>query len=107
MADPIDNTRSIVGHDPDFAVVYMREKRLLLDVLTKADPALREIAVKQLQSYEATRRATPRQGDGDTPTINEIIRAAQEVDASYARISEAEEEGRSIVPRGARAMCAE
>lgn len=33
MADLIDNCRSITVHDPDFAVVYMREKERLLDVL--------------------------------------------------------------------------
>lgn len=33
-ADLIDNTRSITKHDPDFAKVYMHEKRLLLDVMS-------------------------------------------------------------------------
>ena len=78
VADLIDNTRSIVAHDPDFAVVYMREKRLLLDALTKADSALREIAEGQLRAYEAARRAFPRPGQDDTPAINEAIRIAQE-----------------------------
>lgn len=55
VADLIDNTRSIVEHDPDFAVVYMREKRLLLIALTKADPVLREIAEGQLRAYERAR----------------------------------------------------
>ena len=31
LADLIDNTRDIVAYDPDFAKVYMVEKRLLLD----------------------------------------------------------------------------
>ena len=39
-ADLISNTSSIVQHDPEFAEVYLEEKRLLLDVLTKADPRL-------------------------------------------------------------------
>lgn len=43
-ADLISNTSSIVKHDPDFAKVYLKEKRLLLEVMTKADPRLREIA---------------------------------------------------------------
>lgn len=43
-ADLISNTSSIVKHDPKFAAVYLAEKRLLLDVLTKADPRLMEIA---------------------------------------------------------------
>lgn len=43
-ADLISNTSSIVRHDPEFAKVYLEEKRLLLDVLTKADPQLRDLA---------------------------------------------------------------
>lgn len=43
-ADLISNTPSIVKHDPYFAKVYLKEKRLLLEVMTKADPRLREIA---------------------------------------------------------------
>lgn len=43
-ADLISNTSSIVKHDPDFAKVYLKEKQLLLEVMTKADPRLREIA---------------------------------------------------------------
>lgn len=46
-ADLISNTSSIVQHDPDFAVVYLEEKRLLLDVLTKADTRLLAIARSQ------------------------------------------------------------
>lgn len=44
-ADLISNTSSIVMHDPKFAVTYLEEKRLLLAVLTKADPRLRKLAV--------------------------------------------------------------
>ncbi|CDY79409.1 GTP pyrophosphokinase, (p)ppGpp synthetase I [Caballeronia glathei] len=46
-ADLISNTSSIVKHDPKFAVTYLEEKRLLLDVLTRADPRLVEIASAQ------------------------------------------------------------
>lgn len=46
-ADLISNTSSIVMHDPKFAVTYLEEKRLLLDVLTKADLRLLEIARAQ------------------------------------------------------------
>jgi (p)ppGpp synthase/HD superfamily hydrolase len=46
-ADLISNTSSIVKHDPKFAVTYLEEKRLLLDVMTKADSRLVEIARKQ------------------------------------------------------------
>lgn len=48
-ADLISNTKSIVLHDPKFAVTYIEEKRLLLDVLEQADPRLREIAREQAQ----------------------------------------------------------
>jgi len=34
-------------HDPKFAVTYLEEKRLLLDVLTKADPRLLAMAREQ------------------------------------------------------------
>lgn len=46
-ADLISNTSSIVKHDPKFALVYLEEKRLLLDVLTGADRALWSIAKQQ------------------------------------------------------------
>lgn len=46
-ADLISNTSSIVMHDPKFAVTYLEEKRLLLDVLTKADPRLLAMARAQ------------------------------------------------------------
>jgi guanosine-3',5'-bis(diphosphate) 3'-pyrophosphohydrolase len=47
VADLISNTSSIVMHDPAFAVVYLEEKRLLLDVLTGANPVLIELAREQ------------------------------------------------------------
>lgn len=40
VADLIDNTSSIVQHDPDFAVRYMAEKRALLSVLANAHTGL-------------------------------------------------------------------
>jgi (p)ppGpp synthase/HD superfamily hydrolase len=40
LADLISNSRSIMAHDPQFAVTYLAEKRLLLEVLTKGDPGL-------------------------------------------------------------------
>lgn len=48
-ADLISNTSSIVMHDPKFAVTYLEEKRLLLDVMTKADPRLLAMARSQVQ----------------------------------------------------------
>jgi len=47
-ADLISNTSSIVRHDPVFAVTYLEEKRLLLDVMTKADPRLLALARAQI-----------------------------------------------------------
>lgn len=41
LADLIDNSRSIIPRDPDFARVYLKEKRLLLDeALREGDPIL-------------------------------------------------------------------
>ena len=51
VADLISNTSSIVTHDPKFAKVYLEEKRLLLDVLTKADKGLLEIARNQAKDF--------------------------------------------------------
>jgi len=39
-ADLISNLRTVEARDPAFAMVYMREKRALLDVLTRADRSL-------------------------------------------------------------------
>lgn len=47
-ADLISNTSSIVKHDPKFALTYLEEKRLLLDVLVRADPRLRDLAREQV-----------------------------------------------------------
>jgi (p)ppGpp synthase/HD superfamily hydrolase len=47
VADLISNTSSIVLHDPGFAKLYLEEKRLLLEVLTQADPQLLDIARQQ------------------------------------------------------------
>lgn len=40
VCDLIDNTASIIAHDPKFARVYLAEKRALLGVLTRADAGL-------------------------------------------------------------------
>ncbi len=44
LADLISNTPTIVKYDPAFAVVYLKEKRELLTVLTKGDRGLLELA---------------------------------------------------------------
>lgn len=43
-ADLISNTSSIVMHDPKFAVTYLEEKRLLLEVMNAGDSRLYEMA---------------------------------------------------------------
>lgn len=40
LADLIDNTHSIMERDPEFAKVYLKEKRLLLEVLTHGNNAM-------------------------------------------------------------------
>lgn len=52
VADLIDNTTSIVEHDPDFAIIYMKEKALLLPLLERADEGLRRRAIEILVAYE-------------------------------------------------------
>lgn len=52
LADLLDNTSSILSHDPDFARVYMHEKRRLLAVLTDSNcPALYEAACDRIRWY--------------------------------------------------------
>lgn len=48
LADLISNTRTIVKYDKSFAKVYLEEKALLIDVLTKADPRLIAMAKTSL-----------------------------------------------------------
>lgn len=48
LADLIDNAGSIVAYDKSFAIVYLEEKEQLLEVLTEADPQLRERAFEVL-----------------------------------------------------------
>lgn len=49
VADIIHNTRDISTQDPRFWVVYQKEMRYALSVLTLADPVLRIIAQKQIE----------------------------------------------------------
>lgn len=53
LADLIANTSSIVRHDPNFAKIYMKEKRRLLEVLTEGDARLYKVAEELSASYEA------------------------------------------------------
>ena len=51
LADLIDNTRTILFHDPDFAKVYMQEKRDLLTTMTRGDPTLYFEAKRMVDEY--------------------------------------------------------
>lgn len=51
VADLIDNSKTILKFDPDFAKVYIVEKQKALEVLTKADPRLIAIANKLIMDY--------------------------------------------------------
>ncbi len=48
LADLIHNTDCIVAHDPNFAIVYLKEKELLMDVLHEGSPILFELAGDRL-----------------------------------------------------------
>ena len=50
LADLIDNTSSVVERDPSFAIVYLREKSALLDVMNKGDATLYARARAALQT---------------------------------------------------------
>ena len=49
LADLIHNTADITKHDKDFAIVYLKEKELLLQVLTKGNETLYLRACQQLK----------------------------------------------------------
>ena len=52
LADLISNTQSILTFNPNFAKVYLVEKRELLGVLTKGNQDLQDMAWKILESSE-------------------------------------------------------
>ncbi|HCL79688.1 MAG TPA: hypothetical protein DIC53_06950 [Synergistaceae bacterium] len=52
LADLLDNTKTILERDPDFARVYMAEKELLLDSLKEGDPTLWKRAREQVDRYK-------------------------------------------------------
>lgn len=51
LADLIDNSRTILVRDRDFARVYVPEKEALLDVLVLADPTLVARAKLELEEF--------------------------------------------------------
>lgn len=58
LADLIDNTSTIVKHDPDFARIYMREKKALLEVLQDGNETLFLRASKIVEDYFRNEGAT-------------------------------------------------
>jgi (p)ppGpp synthase/HD superfamily hydrolase len=50
LADLIDNIRSIVEFDKGFAKIYLEEKKFLLNVLRKASPYMKDLAIKSLDN---------------------------------------------------------
>lgn len=58
LADLLDNTSSICQHDPEFAKVYMPEKRRLLMVLVGGHEGLHAAATAQVNAYFAPPFAT-------------------------------------------------
>jgi (p)ppGpp synthase/HD superfamily hydrolase len=55
LADLISNSRTIIPGDPNFAKVYMAEKRRLMEVLKEGHPTLYWRAERILLDYEAGR----------------------------------------------------
>lgn len=53
IADMISNTSSIVTHDPDFAVTYLKEKEFLLGQLTDADWIMKKLGQYSLNKSKA------------------------------------------------------
>lgn len=50
LADLINNTSTIVAHDPDWAPPYLREKKAAIAVLTRGHPRLIEEANQAIES---------------------------------------------------------
>ena len=51
LADLISNGKDIAINDPKFAKVFLNEKRQLLEVLDRGDPALMKKAKNILDTY--------------------------------------------------------
>lgn len=79
LADLISNTGSIVKHDKAFAAKYLKEKRKLLEVLTKGEPSLYRLAWATLVAAEATLEAD------DAPDISPADKADNKVYKAIAR----------------------
>jgi (p)ppGpp synthase/HD superfamily hydrolase len=55
LADLLHNTSDICQHDPDFAVVYMREKEQVLPFLKQGNAILYRNAMQAVADYKASR----------------------------------------------------
>ncbi|RUT26580.1 hypothetical protein C0V97_04455 [Asaia sp. W19] len=55
LADLLDNARSIIRHDQDFAVTFLREMRLLMPLLTKGDRGIHDTLDTVLSAWERSR----------------------------------------------------
>jgi len=55
LADLISNATDIIVNDPSFARVFIKEKKMLLQVLTRGDASLRGRAQRIVDDYDATR----------------------------------------------------
>src|SRR5690606_30581987 len=51
LCDLISNSQSVLALDPKFAAIYIPEKQLVLNVLTKGDKTLRKRAQKIIDEY--------------------------------------------------------
>ncbi|MGZ5254552.1 MAG: HD domain-containing protein, partial [Flavitalea sp.] len=56
-ADILDNSQEIVSHDPDFAIVFLRECR---DTLRKLDKGHKELHQKALHAVEQGLKQVPK-----------------------------------------------
>ncbi len=55
LADMIDNMKSIIYFDPNFANIYLEENKILLSVLTEGDKNLYKIAESIINNYYSQR----------------------------------------------------
>lgn len=62
MADLISNTSSILTHDRGFGRIYLAEKRLLLEEVTRGDPTLTRMAWEILEEGERELGIIPPRG---------------------------------------------
>lgn len=70
LADLIDNCRDICKHDPRFAQVYVREKALLLEVLTQGDHRLYTTAQKTISKCKVALGIAQSSPEADNGVLN-------------------------------------